>query len=166
MKRGLFISAVAILLAAFTFALAETKADFSGKWMMDTTKSKGVPAGMDQIMIISHKGDRLTVQTKIYPENTPNIIQDDDYTIDGKENSFTRQTVNGESKVKRTAKWNEDGKGFEVTEEINNPGPQGPVTIKIIRKWSMAADGKSLTIELDQTGPRGNVQTSRLFVKQ
>jgi len=89
MKRGFFIGAIALMLVAFTIATAGEKSDFSGKWMMDTAKSKGVPAGMDQILIISQQGDRLMIQTKIYPENTPNIIQNDDYTLDGKENAFT-----------------------------------------------------------------------------
>lgn len=155
-----------MLLVAFPVALATTKADFNGKWMMDTAKSKGVAAGMDQIMTISQNGDRLMIQTKIYPENTPNIIQNDEYTLDGKETAFTRQTANGEAQGKRTARWAEDGKGFEIIEEIVNPTPKGPVTVKINRKWVMADDGKSLTIDLNQVDPQRTVQTSRLFLKQ
>lgn len=166
MKKIIFISTIVMLLLAFTIAMAATKADFNGKWMMDTAKSKGVAAGMDQIMIIKQDGDRLVVQTKIYPENTPNIIQNDDYTLDGKETPFTRSTPNGEAQGKRTSKWTEDGKGFEITEEIVNPTPKGPVTVKISRKWMMADDGKSLTIDLNQVDPQRTVQTSRLFVKQ
>lgn len=166
MKRRIFASVIALLISIFVLAQAETKTNFSGKWMMDAAKSKGVPPGMDQIMNISHKGDKLMIETKIYPDNTPNVIQNDEYTLDGKETSFTRQTVNGEAQGKRTARWSEDGKGFEVTEEINNPTPQGTVTIKISRKWAMMDDNKSLTIDLEQIGPQGKVQTSRLFVKQ
>jgi hypothetical protein len=166
MKRRIFIGAIATLLIAFNVSSAGSKADFSGKWMMDAAKSKGVAAGMDQIMTISQTGDQLKVQTKIYPENTPNIVQNDDYTLDGKETTFTRQTPNGEAQVKRTSQWIADGKGFEIIDEVVNPTPKGPVTVKINRKWTMADDGKSLTIDLNQVDPQRTVQTSRLFVKQ
>ncbi len=165
MRRSIFIASLATIIVAFTVGFSDSKADFSGKWTMDAAKSEGLPSGMDQIMTVSHKGDQITLETKVMPPDQPAFSVSANYTLDGKEAAFTQQTPNGEAKGKRTARWAADGKGIEVKEEVVIETPEGAVTIKIDRKWVLSADGKTLTIDLTQSGPQGDNHSKRVFNK-
>ncbi|HEY7543716.1 MAG TPA: hypothetical protein VID27_02480 [Blastocatellia bacterium] len=165
MKRSISIASLATLLVAFAAVLADTKADFSGKWTMDTAKTEGLPAGLDQIMTVSQKGDQITLETKVMPPDQPAFTISAVYSLDGKEAEFTQPTQNGDAKGKRIAKWVADGRGIEVNEVINIDTPQGAATVKINRKWALSADGKTLTIDIDQSGPNGDFHSKRVFNK-
>ena len=166
MKRRIFIISIAISLVGLTGSLAQTKADFSGRWVMDQAQSQGIPPDMDQIMTITHKGDQLIVQTKIYPPNTPNVIRDDTYNVDGKQAPYSQMVGNGEeAKGTRTSQWAADSRGIEVIEDLSFQSPRGPASIKRNFKWSLSADGRTLTIELDQTAPQPS-KNKRVFVKK
>ena len=151
MKRSISVASLVTLLVAITAVLADSKADFSGKWTMDAAKSEGLPAGMDQIMTVSQKGDQITLETKVMPPDQPAFSVNASYTLDGKEAEFTQQTQNGEAKGKRIAKWTADGRGIEVNEEVNIDTPQGAVTVKIIAsgrcRWT---ERRSQSISLNQ----------------
>ena len=166
MNRRTFIISVAAVIFVSTIIAAQTKADLSGRWTMDQAQSQGLPPDMDQIMTITHKGDQLAVQTKIYPSNTPNVIRDDTYKLDGKPAAYSQMMGNGEeAKGTRTAQWSADGRGIEVSEELSFQSPRGPAQIKRTIKWSLSTDGKTLTIELDQTSPQA-AKNKRVFVKK
>ena len=166
MKRISFVISIVTALFFSTTATAQTKANLSGKWTMDQTQSQGMPPDMDQIMTITHQGDQLMVQIKIYPSNTPNIIRDDTYNLDGKPSAYSQMMGNGEeAKGTRTSQWSADGRGIEVSEELSFQSPRGPAQIQRSSKWSLSADGKTLTIELDQTSPQP-AKNKRVFVKK
>ncbi len=155
-----------MFLVGLTGSLAQTKANLSGKWVMDQTQSQGMPPDMDQILTITHTGDQLKVQAKIYPPNTPNVIRDDTYNIDGKPSPYSQILGNGdEAKGTRTAQWTDDGRGIAVSEELSSQSARGPVSIKRSFKWSLSSDGRTLTIELDQTAPQP-AKNKRVFVKK
>lgn len=165
MKRNTFIASLATLLVTFTVVVADSKADFSGKWTMDAAKSEGLPPGIDQIMTVSHKGDQITIEAKITHPDQPAVTINAVYTLDGKEAAFTQPTPNGDAKGKRIAKWTADGRGIDMMEEITVDTPQGTITVKIHRTWALSADGKTLTVELTQSGPQGDFPSKRIFNK-
>ncbi len=165
MKRSIFMAGLATILIAATVGFADSKADFNGKWTMDAAKSEGLPPGLDQVMTVSHKGDQITLETKVMPPDQPAFSVSAHYTLDGKEAEFTQEIPNGDAKGKRIAKWTADGRGIDVSEEISFDTPQGAVTVKITRKWVLSADGKSLTIDLTQSSPQGEGRSKRVFNK-
>ena len=169
MKRKIAAGGVAVALVALSLvvvAAASAKADFSGKWVMDKTKSEGVPPTLEQTMTVTQTGDKIELETKITGPNGERVIKDS-YTADGKEADFTPQGPQGAmGKGKRTAKWSADGAALEVNETATLDGPNGPDEITATRKWSLAADGKTLTIEMVFSGEQGVQKTKRVFVKQ
>lgn len=169
MRVKTVLTSVITLMVALSFqaqASGPQKASFAGKWTMDRSRSEGLPPEVDQIMTIAHSGDQLKVETKVYPENTPYYTIDDNYVLDGEEVQFEQARFDGsKAKGKRTAKWADDGKGVEVTEELSFNSPNGPVTIHTTRKWVML-DDKTLTIELSQKTPERTTRTKRTFVKK
>jgi hypothetical protein len=168
MKRKIAAGGVAVALVALSLvvAAAAAKADFSGKWVMDKTKSEGVPPNMEQTMTVTQTGDKIELETKIVAPQGERVIKDS-YNVDGKEAEFTPQIMQGGSgKGKRTAKWSADGATLEVNETATLEGPNGSDEVTATRKWSLAADGKTLTIEMTVSGEQGMQKTKRVFVKQ
>lgn len=168
MKRNLLAgSAVALLVFALALATVSAKANFTGTWTLDKTKSEGLPPYMkDQVLTVAQTGDKLVIESKVTTEQGEQVLNET-YVLDGKTVDFTDKRPNGlEGKGKRTAKWSADGNGIEVTESINYDTPQGSATVDITRKWSLSADGKALTIDMDIVSPMNTQHIKRVLLKK
>lgn len=166
MKHIIATAGAAALVITLCMIAVSAKADFSGTWILDKTKSEGLPPGMDQTMTVVQTGDKLSLETKLVTEQGEQVIADS-YMLDGKEAEFTPKTPGGQSgKGKRTAKWTADGNGIEVNENSTFDGPEGAVTIQMTRLWTLSADGKTLQIDLAAEGPNGKQQVKRTFTRK
>lgn len=161
MRRIFFSIAILAALALNFSASALVKADFSGSWALDKSRSTGLPPGMDQTMTVAQNGDSVKIETTLKGEQGEQIVPDS-YILDGKEKDIER----GNAKGKRTSKWTADGNGFEVTERVTADTPEGAVEIQATRKWTLSADGKTLTIDMTAKGPQGEQQSKRIFIKK
>ena len=156
--------AVALLLPLLVSA--QNKANFSGVWMMDKSKSSGLPENMEQKMRVTQEGDKLDLETDLFVGDDVTTVHDG-YVINGQAADFPARLQSGQQTTgKRTAKWNDDGLGFEVREAASFDTPEGKVAITMQRKWALSADGKTLVIELNHTGPNGPISTKRTFNKK
>jgi uncharacterized protein YxjI len=166
MKLRIVLLSVTALVLTGSLALAAAKVNFSGTWVMDASRSEGIPPNVAQTMTLTQVDDTLTLQNKIVTAEG-DINVNDTFTINGKEVEFTQKVNEVEIKGKRTSKWLADGNGFESNEEFTVEGADGqPITQQITRKWIMSADGKTLTIDLSGKTPNGDVHTKRTFVKK
>jgi hypothetical protein len=167
MKHRMAGLLVTLLLLTGGIALAAAKANFNGTWVMDASKSVGLPPNVTQTMILTQADDTLTMENKIVTAEG-DINVSDAFNISGKEVDFT-QKVNGvEIKGKRTSKWSAAGDGFESNEEFTVEAGDGQSTTQRIRRvWVISADGKTLTIDLYGKTPTGDdLHTKRTFVKK
>lgn len=167
MKHRIAPLLVTVLLLTGTIALAAAKANFNGTWVMDASKSEGIPPNVTQTMTLAQTDDNLTLQNKIVTAEG-DINVSDAFVISGKEVEFT-QKVNGvDIKGKRTSKWSADSDGFESNEEFTVEGGDGQSTTQKIRRvWVISANGKTLTIDLfGKTSTGEDLHTKRTFVKQ
>ncbi|HYV10593.1 MAG TPA: hypothetical protein VE980_06860 [Pyrinomonadaceae bacterium] len=166
MKHIIATSAAFVLLMTLCLTVASAKADFSGTWILDKSKSEGLPPGMDQTMTVVHTGDKLSLETKLTTQEGEQVVADS-YMLDGKEVEFTPKAPGGQAgKGKRTAKWAADGNGIEVNENSTFEGPEGSVNVQLTRTWTLSADGKTLKIDIAAEGPNGKQQIKRTFVKK
>lgn len=174
MRRRSLIGFVLVSLITLTTALTAVAAppNLSGKYKLDAARSEGVPAGMVQVMTVRHNGNEMTVDTKVYPPNDGLAgLVTDVFMLNGQETQFKATRGMGIGVGKRVAKWAEDGKSIEVTEEslIDMPAqgqnPAQQVKIETTRKWMVSPDGKEITIELTQKTPQGEQRTKRVFTK-
>ena len=160
--RRLNICVLALPLLCLLVVAAD-KANFNGQWVMDKSKSTGLPPEMNQNMKVEQNGDKVAIETDVFQGDNVNTVPDS-YTLDGKEVEIPVRLQSGEeAKAKRTAKWNEKGDGFEVRDVADFDTADGKVTITTVRKWAMGADGKSLVIEMSRTTPDGTITSVRLF---
>lgn len=160
------LATVTMLLLSLSLALAAAKVNFTGTWVMDQSRSEGVPPGVEQTMTLTQSEDKLVLENRIKTEEG-DVTVNDTYIINGKEVEFTQKVNDQDSKGKRTSKWLADGSGFESSEEITRTVGDGTqVTQQVTRKWVMAPDGKTFTVEMSVKGPNGTQQTKRVFVKK
>jgi hypothetical protein len=166
MKQRIALLAVTALVLTGSLALAAAKANFSGTWVMDKSRTEGIPPNVEQTMTLTQVDDQLTLQNKIVT-GEGDINVNDTFIISGKEVEFTQKVNDEEIKGKRTSKWLADGNGFESNEEFTVVGGDNlPITQQITRKWVMSADGKTLTVDLSGKTSNGDVHTKRTFVKK
>jgi hypothetical protein len=167
MKHNLVKVSLTILLLAVSFAFASAKANFTGTWVMDRSKSQGVPDGVEQTMTLTQTGDTLTLENKIVSPQQGELTIKDSYNINGKETEVSQQRNETVVKGKRTSTWSADGNGFDSVDDLTFETADGQkVTQHITRKWVMAADGKSFTVDMHNKGPNGEQTTKRTFVKK
>ena len=167
MKRKIMACGAAAVMLALAAVGARAKADLGGTWVLDKSRTEGLPPGMDQTMTVTQAEDLLKIETRITTPAGEQTVPDS-YVLSGKEVEFTPPVPGGGGggKGKRTSKWAADGNGIEVTEEATFDTPDGPATVRAARRWSLAADGKTLTIEMSVEGPQGKSQSKRTFVRK
>ena len=170
MKNKAISTIFAITIFAFGANAFSTKADFSGTWILDKTKSEGLPPGMDETMTVKQTEDTIETEIKAAGEQGESTYKDI-FILNGKEVEFTPALMGGpggpKPKGKRTSKWTEDGNGFNAAEEITVEAPDGgQMTIKANRRWRLSPDGKTLTVEMSQETRRGLRTWKRVFAKK
>jgi hypothetical protein len=133
----------AVIFALGLGAVAADKADFSGSWELDRSRSIGMPPGMNQTMTVVQSGDKIELETKLITAQGERVV-----------------------KGKRTAKWLPRGNGIVVSEESTVPTDKGPVTSQLTRKWILSPDGTTLTIDMYHDTPNGQFETKRIFIKK
>jgi hypothetical protein len=141
--------------------------DFTGTWVLDTSRSEGLPEGIRQTMTVKQSGDRIEVETHGTTPTGEQRISEDVYVLTGQETDFQPVlNIQAPATGKRTARWSEGGNGFESAERVTVEGPQGEVTVTATRKWTLAPGGDTLTIEMTNSSPQGEAKTTRVFTRQ
>ena len=167
MKPQNVITAASILLLVSSLASGGGRPNFSGTWVMDASRSIGIPPDLQQTITVSHAGDQVKIEMKISSSQGERTFADV-YTLDGKEGEFTPQGMAGPApgKGKRKSSWLPNDKGIVVSEETTTDSPNGPVVNQQTRKWMVSADGTTLTVDYYFDGPRGSFETKRVYVKK
>src|ERR1700730_8659977 len=164
------ITACAAVLVFCLAAIANSKPNFSGAWVMDRSRSFGVPGNMQQTMTVTQTEDQIEVETKlIMPDNERTVK--DTYFLDGKEHELTPPLPPSAPpntpapKGKRTVTWLPNTTGIVVSEATISETPKGPVTTQVMKKWTFTGDGE-LTITTFVDGPNGSYEAKRIFLKK
>lgn len=167
MKRSSIIWSLAVLLISAASAFAQ-KPDFSGAWTMDRARSFGMPANMNQTLVVTQTGDEITAETKLIQPGNERTVKDT-FVLDGKERDFNPPPpLNAPPntpppKGKRTANWLPAKNGIMVDEVTVSESPKGPVTTKVTRKWTMT--GGELIIDMYVDNPNVSYEAKRIFKK-
>ncbi len=160
---------ITALFAALLLAASQAdapRANFTGTWELDQSKSHSIPPDMKQTMTVVQEGDRVSVETKVVNAQGERTVKDS-FVLDGKEAEFTPPPQRPDAppaKGKRKGQWLKDGKGFFLEEEVTSETPQGTTTALVSRKWMSWPDG-TISVEVIQETPRGAFSSRRVFVK-
>ena len=148
----------ALSVAAFaTFAVAQTKPNFSGTWKLNVSKSDfGVlPGPESRTDIIDHNEPAIKINTS-QEGSQGKMAATVNYTTDGKE---VTNTI-GPREIKSTAAW--EGSNLVVNSKLMFNDSE--VTIKNV--WTLSDDGKTLTENAHLASAMGETDQKFVFEKQ
>jgi hypothetical protein len=186
MKKILFLTAIVCLLAISAFA-QDKKADFSGNWTLDVSKSKlDERARIESMtMNVTQTEKELKVETAIKRLPPPDGATQGGggqgggfgrggfgggdgtvtYTLDGKETKIQQETQMGAIPVTLKANLEKDGK-LKLNSSRTISTQMGEFTITTKETWSLSDDGKTLTVKRDMETPRGTNSSEMVFTKK
>ena len=167
MRRKILTACTVFAVLALSLVAVAANPNFTGTWVMDTSRSIGLPPGTSHTMIITQTGERIDLETKIINAQGERSIKDS-YAIDGREADFVPQGPQGPTgKGKRKSTWLPRGNGILVEEDMMVPGQGGAtVNIKQTRKWTLSPDGQTLTMDIFYDTPNGSFEAKRIFIKK
>jgi hypothetical protein len=194
MKKNLILAAVFSLFAAVVSVSAQDKpveapksTDFSGKWVLDISKSKLEERMRIEAMTLTVSQTAKDLKTESLTKRTPpkdNMTPGGGrggmrgavagsgpdihtYSLDGKETTEDASAANpgmGMAGAKLKAELKSDGTlNLSLVRKFNTPMGEAEASTK--EKWTLSADGKTLTIDRDQTSPRGSLSARMVFTK-
>jgi hypothetical protein len=194
MKKNFILIAVFSLFAAVMSVSAQDKpaeapkpTDFSGKWVLDLSKSKLDERMRIESMTLTVSQTAKDLKTEAAVKRTPpkdNMTPGGNrggmgggpagggpdihtYTLDGKETTEDASAANpgmGMPGAKLKAELQKDGTlNLSMVRKFNTPMGEAEAATK--EKWALSADGKTLTIDRDQTTPRGSFSNKMVFSK-
>src|SRR2546423_4444973 len=150
MKRRFILSGLMGLLLVLTVGVgvASGQDNFSGKGVIEKSRSSDLGSASDISMTIVQTGQKVTVSQRL---DTPQgvLTPKDLYVLDGSTQEVMLDGPNNShAKGKRTAK-KVDG-GFESVDEGTFKPERFPeaVAVKTTRVWQLSSDGQTLTIEI------------------
>lgn len=161
MKLKVTSSVFLVMLVTVGFCFASGKADFSGTWKLEKDKSFSNPPGLEQTLVITQKGDQITLDTDLKTTRGGPQKLTEAYSLDGKEADFTpAQPPN--AKGKRKASWLPNGQGIMIEDVVS---VDGKVVNQTTRKWTLSADGKTLTVDYFIDVQHASYEAKRVFIK-
>ncbi len=161
MKFKLTSSLFVILLVSCGFCLASAKPDFSGTWKLEKDKSFSNPPGLEQTLVITQKGDQVTLDTDLKTTRGGAQKMTEVYSLDGKEMDFApAQPPN--AKGKRKASWLPNGQGIVIEDVVT---VDGKVISQTTRKWTLSADGKTMTVDYFIDVQQAAYEAKRVFTR-
>jgi|HubBroStandDraft_6_1064221.scaffolds.fasta_scaffold333590_2 hypothetical protein len=150
-----------VWLLAGTAALAQSKPDFSGDWVLNKEKSVlgSLPAPDLMLQKIEHKDPDLKVATHTVTGPQSDINYEAKYTTDGKEclNKYGDQ-INLKSKLV----W--ERATLDVDTDMLDAAGAHLMTFR--GKWTLSADGKVLTEIEHIESPQGSFDVTYVFDKR
>jgi hypothetical protein len=160
-KLSIFLIAPALL---FSFASLPEKANFSGEWKLNESKSDlGQSAAWAPRKIkVEQKDDVITI-TKTAPSFAGgDVTMAETLPFDGKE---VETTVYENSKRKATGKWSDDGQTFTITFNIMFDFSGQTMEVKGTEAWVLADGGKTLVTQINSSSSYGEVQAKAVYEK-
>ena len=190
MRKLLFLTAAFCLFSIAAFA-QDKKADYSGTWNLDVSKSKlGDRNNIEsQTLTVTQTDKDIKVATATKraapPAGAPaggppgggggggrsgggGMMGGGDntmtYALDGKETTVEVESPMGKVPVKLTGK-SDVGKLHLASSRTMNT-QMGEVTISTKETWELSANGKTLTVNRESTSPRGTNSSTMVFAKK
>jgi hypothetical protein len=150
------------LLTSSTLPMGK-KANFSGTWILNETKSDFGEYGRmmaSEKIVIMHKGKKLTMERHATSPEGESYTYTENYTLDGKE------CVNSpapEFKKTSTAGISEDKKGLVINSTLELSFEEMEMKILTVENFSLQEDGKVMVIKSTASTDYGDMAVSLVY---
>lgn len=169
MKRSLIYCSFLCAMMLGIVVVSAAPTDFSGTWMRDNAKSKGVAGrggeAPEVTLMVKQDGKTLTVETKTVGGDGQERTQTAAYNLDGSE---TTAEAGGRmpGKVTSKAKWMNDGKTLEINSARTLSRDGNEFTVNIQSHWELSDGGKVLTVHSVTETPQGTRESTAVYNKK
>ena len=160
MKRVMLMALMTAVVLPFP-AGAQSKADFSGTWTLDTAKSDPPPQGRGGgggggggTQTIKQTTNELSITSE--GRGGPQTLV---YKLDGSESTNQVMGRGGAQTVKSTAKWDGASLVIETTRDFQGT----PITTKEVRRLDKG--GKEMQVESTTQTPNGEMKRKTVYTK-
>lgn len=157
MRRVLLLATITAVILPFV-GHAQSKADFSGTWTLDTAKSDPAPQGRGgggaATLTIKQTGTELSIMSE--GRQGPQTLT---YKLDGSESTNQMMGRGGATSAKSTAKWDGASLVIETTREFNGMS----ITTKEVRRLDNG--GKEMQVESTTQTPNGEQKRKVVYTK-
>jgi hypothetical protein len=162
-KKFLILLVAPVFLFAFTTNLY--KANFSGEWKLNESKSDLGPMAQWATRAIKtdQKDDAITINRTAPGMDGADATSAETLGFDGKE---IETTVLGNSKRKASAKWSDDGNTLTVNYVLMLNFDGQTFDVKGNEVWTLSGDGKTLTVQTNASSPQGDITAKAVYDKQ
>ena len=144
LKPSLLMASIMLVLCSFSSAFAGDKANFSGTWSLDESKSEmGEFRFADVTKVITQEENKLVMERTYNGMDGQDMKISETYTLDGKE--CKNQGMMNSERVS-TVKWSDDSKKLIIKSTISFDMGGQAGSMEITEEISLSDDGKTLTV--------------------
>jgi len=161
----LLLTVAAVILFSSAMQSNNVAVNFSGEWKLNEQKSElGEHGGRfaPKKIKVDSKTDSLSYERTVTNQSGEEVLIKMKLTFDGKE---TEGITFGNSKLKSTTKWSDDGQSLLVTSTILFDQDGQVTEIKVNEIWKLTDNGNSLSIESNSTSSFGDNSMKMVFDK-
>jgi hypothetical protein len=158
--------AMTVLFVAETGSAQAKRADFSGKWAVNETKSQVGEGrgrfGMARVLNVAQDTVKLTIERISAGRDGEERKATETITLDGKEcenTMFNRPR-------KSTAVFSEDGKTLTITSSSVWERDGEKMEMKSVEIWKLADDGAGLSLDFTSTSTMGERKAVYVYDKE
>jgi hypothetical protein len=153
------VKKTATILLAISFLLisgiscSQKPADFSGEWILNTSKSSPSFTKNQSTIVITQDDNKITMAITLITNNSSPITKTEEYLI-GAGISGRGKSSNKITTI--TSAWLPDKQSFTTTNEVSIVENGTTKVSKQVKVYSITDGGKTLTIKSDDTLPEGS----------
>jgi hypothetical protein len=143
-------------------ASAAKKVDFSGKWVLNETKSNlGEGNFFSAVkMTVTQDGNTITIERTRTGRDGQERTSSETLTLDGKENVAESDNRN----TTTVASWSEDGTTLTIKSKTEFSRQGETFVMNRTETWTL--DGKTLNIQSDSSSSRGDRSAKLVYDKE
>ena len=159
------LSAVVITaITLLSFRSLPDRANFSGEWKLDESKSDlGQFANYaPRVIKITQTADSLTISKTAPGMNGDDATYTETLSYDG---TPTKSTLYGTSTRTASAKWSDDGQALTITYDLMLDFNGQNTEIKGTEVWTLADDGTTLVSQNNSSSSFGDIQAKGIYKK-
>jgi hypothetical protein len=168
MRKVFWILSLSVLFIAAAANAAAPAANYAGIWVLDKTKTQGLPRQWESAQSVTTEikqdAKQITLETKVEGSQFPS--QPLTYNLDGSESTVEVQgRMPGKANLKAT--WSSDGNTLELNAKRSGTGQNGEAfTFTTTDKLTLSEGGKVLTDVRHSESPRGAQDSTLVYLKK
>lgn len=148
------ILAICLIFALLQISLesfTQNPPDFSGKWILNNSKSDSLFADVTSVIIISQENNVITFDITQTTKNAKPITKSEKYII-----GTSQGQVSDDKSVKIETVWSSDKQSLLISEVNSYVENKTTKESRCVKVYSLTDEGKTMIVRYESTFPKGS----------